>query len=50
MDTGGNGPVREEGIYLLLVRSQNASDVGIVVGGFFVRASNERWTLAAKDQ
>jgi hypothetical protein len=33
VDTGGNGPMREEGIliYLSLVRSKEASDVGIVV-------------------
>ncbi len=42
--------MREEGIYLSLVRSKKASDVGIVVGGVFFRATNERWTLAAKDQ
>jgi hypothetical protein len=51
-DTGGSGPMREEGIsiYLSLVGSKEASDVGIVVGGFFFRASNERWTLAEMDQ
>jgi hypothetical protein len=45
--------MREEGIsiYLSLVRSKEASDVGmVVVGGFFFRASNERWTLAEMDQ
>jgi hypothetical protein len=36
-DTGGKGPMREDGIsiYLSLVRSKEASDVGLVVGGFF---------------
>ncbi len=38
------------GIYLSLVGSKEASDVGIVVGGFFFRASNERWTLAEMNQ
>jgi hypothetical protein len=35
-DTGGNGPMREEGISIYLsVGSKEASDVGKVVGGFF---------------